>query len=87
MSSSSAHVTMARVLFVAGYPVAVVILARWVPVVRERRLRWFVVHQAAVVAIVAGWLLVGRRAGAAVNGAWLAVAAAWYARGAALAPR
>ena len=61
-----------------GYPVALVVIARWVPVVRERRWRWFAAHQAAVTGIIVGWLLRGRGSAAAVNGAWLAVASAWY---------
>ncbi len=65
----------------AGYPVAVAVITRWVPVVRERRWPWLLAHQAATAAIVAGWVLLGRRAAAAVNGAWFVVAAVWYARG------
>ncbi len=64
-----------------GYPVSLVVIARWVLVVRERRWRWFAAHQAAVVAIVAGWLLRGSRGAAAVNGTWLVVSTAWYALG------
>ncbi len=64
-----------------GYPVSLVVIARWVAVVRERRWRWFAAHQAAMVAIVAGWLLRGSRGAVAVNGAWLAVSTAWYALG------
>jgi hypothetical protein len=50
-------------------------------VVRQRRLKWFLAHQAGVAAIVAGWAIVGRRQGVVVNGAWGLVAAAWYAFG------
>lgn len=64
----------------AGYPVAVAVITRWLPVVRERRWPWFVAHQAATAAIAAGWALQGRRVAAAVNVAWFLVAAAWYAR-------
>ncbi|HEX2064430.1 MAG TPA: hypothetical protein VHE80_08410 [Acidimicrobiales bacterium] len=54
------------------------VLVRWRAVVRERRWAWFAVHQAGVGAIVAGWWLRGERSAAAVNGAWLAVATAWF---------
>ena len=64
-----------------GYPVSLVVIARWIPVVRERRWRWFAAHQAAVGAIVAGWLLRGSRGAVTVNGAWLVVSTAWYALG------
>ncbi len=58
-----------------------VVIARWLAVVRERRWGWFAVHQAAVAAVAAGWWLKGNRIGAVVNGAWLAVAGAWFAFG------
>ena len=57
------------------------VIARWIPVVRQRRLKWFVAHEAAVAAIVTGWAIVGRRQGVVVNGAWGLIAAAWYALG------
>jgi len=67
-------------LLALGYPVSVVVIARWVPVVRERRTAWFVVHEAAVTAIVLGWTL--RRPSAALpNLAWLVISAIWYALG------
>jgi len=56
----------------------VLVIARWVPVVRERRWRWFVAHQGAVAAIVAGHALLGNGGAVAINGAWLLIAAAWY---------
>jgi len=65
----------------AGYPAAVAVLTRWVPVVRERRWRWLAVHHAGMAAIVAGLLLARRPGSAAVNGAWLAVSSVWYAAG------
>jgi hypothetical protein len=52
-----------------------------VPVVRERRTRWFAVHQAGVAAIVTGWALRGDVRAVTVNGVWFVVAAAWYALG------
>ena len=74
----SAATGVATALHVVGYPVAVVVIARFVPVVRDRRVRWFVAHQLAVTAIVAGWLLRSRPGAAAVNAAWLGAAAIWY---------
>lgn len=71
--------TIATALHVAGYPTAIVVLTRFVPVVRHRRLRWFLAHQAGVAAIVGGWLLRGNTPAAVVNGSWLVSAAAWYA--------
>jgi hypothetical protein len=72
---------VALALHLVGYPTAVVVIARWIPVVRQRRRTWFVAHELAVAAIVAGWLLVDRRSAALVNGAWGLVAAAWYGLG------
>ena len=72
---------VAFALHLVGYPTAVVVIARWVPVVRQRRLRWFVAHEAGVAAIVTGWAIVGRRQGVVVNGAWGVIAAVWYALG------
>ncbi len=66
-------------LFAVGYPVAVGVISRWIPVVRERRTAWFAAHTAAVGAIVAGWALERRWSAVAVNGAWLTTSVAWYA--------
>ena len=68
-------------LFAFGYPVAIVVIFRFVPVVRERRTRWFVLHELAVVAIVAGQGLREDVVGVLVNGAWGVIAAIWYAHG------
>ena len=68
-------------LLAVGYPVAIVVIARWIPVVRERRIRWFVAEEAAVVAIVAGWALAGNLRSVVVNTTWLVVAAVWYVLG------
>ena len=73
--------TAATALHVVGYPVAVVVIARWVPVVRERRTAWFAAHEAAVAAITLGWVLRDRPPAAAVNATWAVVAAVWYAWG------
>lgn len=69
------------VLFALGYPIAILVIARWVPVVRERRTRWFVAEEVAVAAIVAGWALAGNERAVAVNGTWFVVAAIWYGLG------
>jgi uncharacterized membrane protein len=69
--------TAAIPLLVAGNPVAIVVIARWVPVVRERRTRWFVVHALAMLAIIAGWAL-RRPAAVPLNVVWLLVSTAWY---------
>lgn len=67
-------------LFVVGYPVSIWVIARWLPVVREQRHRWFFAHEVAVAAIVSGWALLGAWFVVAVNAAWLVAAAVWYAR-------
>ncbi|MEO6122035.1 MAG: hypothetical protein ABIW46_06735 [Acidimicrobiales bacterium] len=69
------------VLFGLGYPVALAVIARFVPVVRERRATWLLAHHAGVVAIMAGWAIAGRGGAVAVNGGWLVVASAWYSFG------
>jgi hypothetical protein len=69
---------MAIALFVVGYPVAILVIARWVPVVREQCWHWFWAHQAAVAAIVAGHALRDSAGGVAVNATWLVVAATWF---------
>jgi hypothetical protein len=71
--------TIAVGLFVVGYPTAIAVIARWVPVVRERRTKWFVIHQAAVAAIVAGQALKDNGSAVIINGAWFVTAAIWYA--------
>jgi hypothetical protein len=75
-------------LFAFGYPTSLVVIARWLPVVRERRTRWFAIHEVAVAAIVAGWALKRDPMAVAINGSWLGVAAVWYvAAGRRAAPR
>ncbi|MGZ8752187.1 MAG: hypothetical protein ACXW1S_04325 [Acidimicrobiia bacterium] len=69
------------VLFAVGYPVSITVIVRWIPVVRERRIRWFVAHELAVAAIVTGWALRGDPGAVAINATWLVVAAAWYGLG------
>jgi len=71
----------ATALFAFGYPVSIAVILRFVPVVRERRLKWLVAHELAVAAIVAGWALKGDRRAVAINASWLAAAAIWYVLG------
>lgn len=71
----------ATALFAVGYPTSIVVILRFVPVVRERRWKWFAAHQLAVAAIVAGWALKGDRRAVAINSSWFVVAAVWYALG------
>jgi hypothetical protein len=66
-------------LFAFGYPTSIAVITRWLPVVRQRRTRWFVAHEVAVAAIVAGWAIKRDPTAVAINGSWLVVAAAWYA--------
>lgn len=59
--------------------VAVAVLVRIRLVLRERRLAWFLVLEAAVFGVVAGHLLADRFIVAALNvGGSLALAAAWW---------
>ncbi len=73
--------TLAACGFAFGYPVSIIVIARWIPVVRERRWRWFCVHQVAVAMIVAGWIIEGQGRSVAVNTTWFVIAAVWYPRG------
>ncbi len=68
-------------LFAFGYPTSIVVIARFVPVVRERRIKWFAAHELAVAAIVAGWALDDNGQAVAINASWLVVAAVWYGLG------
>ena len=65
-------------LFVFGYPTSIAVLTRWLPVVRQRRTAWFVAHELAVAAIVAGWTLRRDPMAVAINATWLAVGTTWY---------
>jgi hypothetical protein len=71
----------ATALFAFGYPVSIAVIVRFVPVVRERRLKWLLAHDLAVAAIVAGWALKGDRRAVAINASWLVAANVWYALG------
>jgi hypothetical protein len=65
-------------LFAFGYPTSIIVLTRWLPVVRQRRTRWFIAHEVAVAAIVAGWALRRDPQAVTINASWLAVGTAWY---------
>jgi hypothetical protein len=71
----------ATALFAFGYPTSIIVILRFVPVVRERRMKWLVAHDVAVAAIVAGWALKGDRRAVAINASWLVAANVWYALG------
>ncbi len=72
---------LALALLAAGYPVAIVVIARWVPVVREQRTSWFLAHAVAVTAIILGWGI-RRPVATFPNVAWLVVSTVWYRLGA-----
>ena len=74
-------------LYAFGYPAAIIVIFRFVPVVRERRTRWFVIHEVGVAAIVAGQALMGNPQGVIINGSWGVLAAIWYALGPAIQRR
>jgi hypothetical protein len=55
------------VLLVGGYAVAIAVLVRARPVLRERRVWWFVALEAGTLAVALGLVLRGRLPGAALN--------------------
>jgi hypothetical protein len=65
-------------LFAFGYPTSIIVLTRWIPVVREQRTRWFAAHELAVAAIVAGWVLRRDTPAVTINASWLAIGTVWY---------
>ncbi len=69
---------MSTALFIFGYPTSIAVLTRWIPVVREQRTRWFIAHELAVAAIVAGWVLRRDTQAVTINASWLVVGTAWY---------
>lgn len=69
------------VLLGAGYAASIAVIARFVPVVRERRWRWLVVHHLGVLAVAGGWWAKRRLPAAAVNLSWLFASSAWYVLG------
>jgi len=72
--------TAAIPLLAIGYPVSIAVIARFVPVVRERRTAWLLAHHAAVVAVILGWA-VRRPAAVPPNVVWLLVSTVWYRLG------
>lgn len=74
--------SFAVALHLAGYPVACAVIARFVPVVRERHAAWFATHQAAMVAICVGWAITGSWAQVGANALWVAGAGVWWRRAA-----
>ncbi len=73
---------MGVVLLVVSYPVAVAVLARLRSVLVKRRVRWFVLLEAAMASIVAGWWLRGQPIGVVINGAALVgLGIAWWITG------
>ena len=58
---------MAAALLVAGYAVAVVVLARAPVVLRERRWRWFVALELATGCVIVGYALSDHGFGVALN--------------------
>jgi hypothetical protein len=73
--------TAATGLLVFGYPTSIIVIVRWLPVVRERRWRWLIAHHAGVAAIVAGWAIKDNTRAVVVNATWLAVSSVWFALG------
>ncbi|CAN5137925.1 hypothetical protein BH18ACT4_BH18ACT4_05860 [soil metagenome] len=70
------------ILLVVGYPVAVVMVTRLVPILRQRRWRWFVALEAATACIIVGFAVLGEPLGAVLNGAAFAgFAFSWWGRG------
>ncbi|HEX2700457.1 MAG TPA: hypothetical protein VHM89_09685 [Acidimicrobiales bacterium] len=68
-------------LFGFGYPAALAVITRFVPVVRERRWRWLAVHHLGVAAIIAGCVSKRTTIGVVGNSAWLVLSTVWYALG------
>jgi uncharacterized membrane protein len=77
--------TAAIPLLVVGNVAAIAVIARWVPVVREQRTRWFAVHAAAMLAVIVGWAL-RRPAAVPLNALWLVASTIWYVVGGRRAP-
>lgn len=75
MSSPS---PLALGFFAVGYPTSVAVISRFVPVMRQRRVKWFAAHQLGVAAIIAGWAIERQWLAVASNGAWLVSAATWW---------
>jgi len=78
LSSITAGPASAGALRLIGYPAALVVIVRWIPVVRQRLTSLFVLHQAGMAAITAGWALADRWPAVLINGAWFVIAGGWY---------
>lgn len=73
---------MSTLLLVVGYVLAVPVVVRLVPVLRQRRVPWFVALEVGTACITMGWLLRGRALPTAVNAvALVGFALAWVATG------
>ena len=68
-------------LFAFGYPIAIAVIARFVPVVRQRRLGWLAIHHIAVACIMLAWALDSNWQAVIVNSTWLVTSTIWYASG------
>lgn len=68
-------------LFGFGYPAAIAVITRFVPVVRKRRWRWLVVHHLGMAAVIAGCVSKRTTPGILGNSAWLVASSVWYALG------
>lgn len=69
-------------LLAAGYAVALAVITRLVPVLRQRRRRWFLALEAATGCVAAGWGLRGRTTPMVLNAtAVVGLAVAWWATG------
>jgi hypothetical protein len=81
LGSLTAGPPAAGALRLLGYPTACAAIARWVPIVRNRRRDWLLAHEAAMASICLGWALSGRWSGVIINGVWGVSAAVWWAVG------
>ncbi|MGI8684943.1 MAG: hypothetical protein ACR2MO_07635 [Acidimicrobiales bacterium] len=68
-------------LFGFGYPASIAVITRFVPVVRERRWRWLVLHHLGMAAIIAGCVSKRTTVGVIGNSGWLVLSSLWYAAG------
>lgn len=68
-------------LFAFGYPASIAVIARFVPVVRERRWKWLAVHHLGVAAIIAGCVSKRTSIGVLGNSGWLVLSSLWYVAG------
>lgn len=68
-------------LFGFGYPASIAVITRFVPVVRERRWRWLVLHHLGMAAIIAGCVSKRTTVGVIANAGWFVLSSLWYAAG------